>query len=161
MRHIAVSFALVLAVMSVTAASALAKPNVQLHLSGVLVTHSADGRETTTPIEKVTPKKGELYRYTVVASNVGTDPALKLVTRENIPNGTSFVAGSATKSAGVAIEYTLDGKMWSAQPLVTVTTPKGLVRRPADPSAYMAVRWIASKVAPKSALTFTYEVRVK
>jgi len=51
--------------------------------------------------------------------------------------------------------------MWSAQPLVTVTTPKGLVRRPADPSAYMAVRWIASKVAPKSALTFTYEVRVK
>jgi uncharacterized repeat protein (TIGR01451 family) len=147
--------------MSLTAASALAKPNVQLHLSGVLVTHSADGHETTSPIEKVTPKKGELYRYTVVASNVGTDPALKLVTRENIPNGTAFVAGSASKSAGVAIEYSLDGKMWSAHPLITVATPKGLVRRAADPSAYASIRWIAPKVAPKAALTFTYEVRVK
>lgn len=161
MRHIAVSFALVLAVVLATAATALAKPNVQLHLSGVLVTRTADGHVTTTPIEKVTPKKGELYRYTVVASNVGTDPALKLVTRENMPNGTAFVAGSASKVTGVAIEYSLDGKVWSARPLITVNTPKGLVRRPADPSAYAAVRWIAPKVAPKSALTFTYEVRVK
>lgn len=161
MRQIAVSFALVLVVVLTTAATALAKPNVQLHLSGVLVTQSAGGRETTTPIEKVTPKKGELYRYTVVASNVGTDPAFKLVTRENVPNGTAFVAGSASKAPGVTIEYSLDGKTWAAKPLITVSTTKGLVRRPADPSAYSAVRWIAPKVAPKSALTFTYEVRVK
>lgn len=161
MRHIAVSFALVVAIVSTTAASALAKPNIQLRLTGVMVTRSADGHETATSLEKVTPKRGSLYRYTVVASNVGTDPALKVVTSEKVPNGTAFVAGSASKSPGVAIEYSIDGKTWSAMPTISVYTPKGLVRRTADSSAYTALRWIAPKVAPKSALTFTYEVRVK
>lgn len=161
MRQIAVSFALALVVVASTAASALAKPTIQLHLSGVLVTQSADGHETTTPVEKVTPKKGEIFRYTIVATNVGTNPALKVTALDKVPNGTAFVAGSASKSPGVAIEYSLDGKTWSAQPMVSVMTPKGLVRRAADASAYAAVRWIAPKVAPKAALTFTYEVRVK
>ncbi len=161
MRQIAVTFALAAVVMFLTPVSAFAKPNVQLRLSGVLVTQSSDGQETTTSLEKVTPKKGELYRYTVIASNVGTDPAFKVVTKENVPNGTAFVGGSASKSRGVVIEYSLDGKTWSAKPMVSVATPKGLVRRPADPSAYASIRWIAPKVAPKSALTFTYEVRVK
>ena len=161
MRHIAVSFALVLVVAFLTTATALAKPNVQLHLSGVLVTQSANGHQVTTPLDKVSPKKGELYRYTVVASNIGTDPAFKVVTKEGVPNGTAFVAGSASESPGVAIEYSLDGKTWSTKPMVSIHTKKVLIHRPADPSAYSAVRWIASRVAPKSALTFTYEVRVK
>jgi uncharacterized repeat protein (TIGR01451 family) len=147
--------------MSLIAASPSAKPNVQMHLSGVLVTTSANGHETTTPVEKVAPKKGEIFRYTIEAKNVGTQPALHVIALDKIPNGTEFVGGSASKAPGVAIEYTLDGKTWSAQPIVSVMTPKGLVRRPADPSAYASVRWIAPKVAPKAALTFTYEVRVK
>lgn len=162
MRQIAVAFALAAAVMSMTTASALAKPNVKLQLSGVLVTTSADGHEVTTPLDKVTPRKGETYRYTIVAENAGDEPAVHLVAQDKIPNGTSFVADSASKLPGVAVDYSIDGgKTWSAQPMVTVQTPKGLQRRPADASAYTTIRFIASKVAPRSALTFTYEVRVK
>lgn len=162
MRQIAVAFALAVVVTFVTPVCASAKPNVQLHLTGVLVTTSSDGHESTTPLDKVTPRKGETYRYTIVANNVGTDPAVKFVAKDAIPNGTSYVAGSASKLAGVTIEYSIDGgKTWSARPMVSVRSPKGLVRRPADASAYTTVRWIASKVAPKTALTFTYEVRVK
>jgi uncharacterized repeat protein (TIGR01451 family) len=160
-RQIAVSFALAVVVIALTTASVIAKPIIQLHLSGVRVTTSADGRETTTPVEKVTPKKGQIFRYTIEARNVGNQPALNYVALDKIPNGTEFVGGSASKAPGVKIEFTLDGKTWSAQPIVSVMTSKGLVRRPADPSAFASVRWIAPKVAPKAALTFTYEVRVK
>ena len=161
MRQTAVAFALAVVVMSLTTATASAKPDVKLNLSGVLVTRAADGHEATEPVEKVTPRKGEIFRYTIVATNVGKDPALKLKPIGKIPSGTEFVGGSASKATGVAVEYSLDGVTWSARPMVTIQTSKGLVRRAADPSAYAAVRWIAPKVAPKVALTFTYEVRVK
>lgn len=138
-----------------------AHPAVRLQLSGDLIT-IADGKTVATPVEKAVLKKGDLVRYTIVASNAGAKPAVSLSTVGPVPQRTQYVGGSASHASGASIEYSLDGKAWSAQPMVTVTTDHGPVQKPADPAQYVAVRWLAQRaLAPKQSVHYSYEVRVK
>lgn len=151
--------ALLVAVPSV----ASAKPNVVLTLSGVTVHKTASGVEKDVPLDpNVRLKTGEIVRWTIVAANKGSDPALHLTPSDKVPAGTVYVVASASTLGGHA-EFSLDeGKTWTAKPMVTVQTTTGPVTKPADPSSYTTIRWIADKpLAPKGSLRFTYEVRVK
>ncbi len=132
---------------------ALSAPAVKLHLSGVLLS-SVSGAEKQTPLEKIALKKGDLVRYTIEATNVGNTPALNVKTVGPVPKATQYVPGSASQMSGVSIEYTVDGKTWSAHPMIE--------SKPAAPSQYVAVRWINHhSLASHAMLKLAYEVRVK
>ena len=141
--------------------STASRPAVKLQLSGDLLTVS-DGKTIATPIEKAVLKKGDLVRYTIVALNAGGKPAASLSTVGPVPQRTAYVASSASHPSNASIAFSLDGKSFSAQPMVTVNTPSGPVQKPALPEQYVAVRWIAQRaLAPKQSLRYTYEDRVK
>jgi uncharacterized repeat protein (TIGR01451 family) len=142
---------------------ASAKPSVTLKLTGAVVSKTADGHTTLTPVDQVPPKSGDEIEYDIAASNAGTSPALHLVPVGRVPAGTAYVAGSA-KAAGAHAEFSLDGgKTWSASPTVTVKDPSGVVVvKKADPALYTMVRFVsAGALAPHGSAVYSYEVRVK
>lgn len=145
------------------AGAASAKPNVQLKLDGQLVQHDAKGAEKLVPVASAELKPGELVRYDIVATNQGTDPAAKLVPIGKIPSGTVYAAGTASSTGSLRVEFSIDGgKTWSKSPTIKVTTPTGIVEKPAAPSTYTQIRWIAAKpLASKASVSYSYEVRVK
>ncbi len=139
-----------------------AQPKVQLHLSGVLLLKEVGGHVKEVPMDKAVAKKGDLIRYTIVASNIGTKPALALTPVGHVPVRTAFVAGSAQRVAGATVEYTLDGESWSARPMVVIKTAKGTEKRAADPALFKSVRWVFSRaLLPHKSDSVTYEVRVQ
>ncbi|MGH8163987.1 MAG: hypothetical protein ACREP1_06605 [Rhodanobacteraceae bacterium] len=141
------------------AAAASARPVVTLHLTGTLV-QQRDGRTTERSVEGLVLKAGDLVRYTIAATNSGDLAARKLVPVGPIPKATSFVPGSA-RGDDATPQFTLDGKTWSAKPMLVVKTANGSVRKPADPALYRAVRWIArGTLAPRKREVFSYDVRV-
>ena len=162
MQHL--KFAFVFAALFATlGSSALARPDVKLHLAGEIVGHDAGGKETLEPIAPDTQlHAGEVVRYEIVAFNGGTDPAVKLAPVNRIPSGTQYEAGTASSNPAFAVEFSLDGKTFSKLPMLSVKTPTGIVEKKADPATYAAIRWINVKpLAPKASVTYSYEVRVK
>jgi uncharacterized repeat protein (TIGR01451 family) len=163
MQHL--KFAFVLAtVFGVMSTAAYARPNVQLHLVAEVVGHDAKGNRTLDPIpEGEALKPGEIVHYDIVASNAGSDPALKLAPVGRIPSGMAYEPGSATTAAAYIVEFSLDGgKTFAKVPTVKVTTSNGVVEKKADPATFTTVRWIMQKpLAPKASVTYSYEVRVK
>lgn len=163
MRILAASTALLLALALPGLAWAAPRPNVQLKLTGSIVTKSADGKTMLTPVEKEAPKSGDDVEYDIAATNTGTAPALKLMPKAKIPAGTAYVDGSA-KAPHAKVEFSLDqGKTWSATPMVTVKGPTGApVVKKADPSLYTMIRFITDgALAPRGSALYTYEVHVK
>ncbi|HVS45956.1 MAG TPA: hypothetical protein VMS32_04760 [Verrucomicrobiae bacterium] len=150
---------LLTAAVFIFSAAALARPNVKLVLSQTLVTQ-VNGKTTFSAVPSEGAKRGSTLRYTIVASNTGDAPALQFEPVGNVPSGATYLAGTASTNA--PLQYTLDKKTWSTQPMIEVKLPNGkTVKRPADPSTYAAVRWTVAKVPPKKPMSFTYEVRIK
>ena len=163
MQHLKFAFVLA-AAFGFMGTSAFASPNVALHLSSSVVGKDAKGNATIDPIDSDTVlKQGETVRYDIVATNNGSDPALSLKPVGKIPPGMLYEAGTASAAPASIVEFSLDGgKKWSKLPTIKVTTPKGVVEKPADPATYTMVRWILQKpLAPKASVTYSYEVRVK
>ncbi len=162
MQRLSLAFAFA-ASFIVLGASANAKPIVVLKLDAELVQKDAKGVETLTPVSGSELKPGETVRYDIVATNVGSDPATKLMPIGKVPNGTAYEAGTATASSALRVEFSIDGgKTWSKSPTVKIVTQSGTVEKKADPAAYTSIRWIAEKpLAPKGSVSYHYEVRVK
>jgi len=156
-------FAAVLAVavlgISGTALAAVNGPHVSLHLSGAVV---QSGHAAEKPVEKTSLKRGDIVRWTIVAENDGTKPALHLAPMDRVPQGMTFLAGSAASAAPAAVQYTLDGRAWSPRPTVKVTLKNGKVEtKPADPASYRAVRWVfARPLAAHERASVSFETRV-
>lgn len=155
----------ILAVLFFTCAApalAFARPDVKVHLNGGLVQKSANGHVSTTPVGGVTLHAGQTILYTIDATNAGGDAALDFSTAGAVPAHTQFVAGSVSAPAATVVEYSLDGKTWSAHPTVTLKTAHGVVRKAASPSQYVGVRFTAKRaLAPKASFHYSYEVFVK
>ncbi len=112
-------------------------------------------------MQKAVLKKGDLVRYTIVASNAGAKPAVALSTVGPVPQRTEYVGGTAF-GQGALVEFSLDGKRFSTHPTIVVNTSRGPVEKPAPPEQYVAIRWTAQRaLAPKHATRYSYEVRVK
>lgn len=163
MRLLSLSISVCLAAVALSATAAFARPNVVLALSGATVEKTASGAEKYVPLvpdQKL--KAGEVVRWTIVGTNKGSDAALHFTPTDKLPAGTAYIAGSASTTGG-RVEFSLDeGKTWSSKPMVTVQSATGPVSKPADPSSFTNIRWIADKpLAPKGSARFVYEVRVK
>jgi uncharacterized repeat protein (TIGR01451 family) len=140
---------------------AWARPLVSLHFSGALV-QRVDGKVALKPVQGLTLHSGDVVQYTIDATNGGNQSALGFSTVGPVPSHMQYVSGSAHAAQPAAIEYSIDGKTWSARPMQTVKTARGEERKPAPPSAYVSVRFTAGKaLAPKATFHYTYEVVVK
>jgi uncharacterized repeat protein (TIGR01451 family) len=140
-------------------ATAFARPQVSLRLSAFLLqvngTHSS-----AVPLGDRPVQAGDRVRFVIEASNKGTSPALNLTPMDPIPAHMTYVPGSA-KDGSAAVQFTIDGKTWSARPMVSLRSAKGVVRKPADPSLYKAIRWVTRKpLAANSTFTYSFEARV-
>ncbi len=143
-------------------APALARPDVNVRLGGVLVQKTSSGQSKTTPITGLTLHHGDVVRYSIDASNGGDSAALDFSTVGRVPLRTQYVAGSATAPLATVVEYSLDGKSWSTHPIVDVKTAHGIVREPASATKFVAVRFTAKRaLAPKATFHYSYEVLVK
>jgi uncharacterized repeat protein (TIGR01451 family) len=141
------------------AGAAAAKPQVSLHLSAFLLQQSA-GQTTQIPLASRSLQAGDRVRFVLEARNDGTSPALNLTPADPIPAHMSYVPGSATDGSAT-VEFTLDGKHWSAHPTLSVKAGKRVERKAADPSLYKAIRWVThAPLAAHRAFTYSFEARV-
>lgn len=141
-----------------TCAGAVARPVVTLKLTVANVQTDANGKDVLTPSAGKVVHGGDRLRYEIIASNTGDRAATQVRPYDMIPAGTEFIAHSATGNGKV--EYALDGKTWSAVPLVVVHTNDGDKTIPADPATYKAIRWTTT-LAPGASSAFGFDVRVK
>jgi len=140
-------------------ATAFARPQVSLHLSAFLLQGSA-AHPISVPLGTRPLEAGDVVRFVIEASNKGSSPALNLTPADPIPPHMTYLPGSA-KDGGAAVQFTIDGKTWSARPFVTVKTAKGTVKKTADPSLYKAIRWVTrAPLAPNASFTYSFEARV-
>lgn len=143
-----------------TSASVAARPEVKVALSGTV----ARGEETLS-LEKVeSVKPGEILQWNIISVNEGSGAAREYKAVGHIPEGTTFVAGSATSEVGSTVTYSIDGgKSFSTQPIIEERQADGSVKRVSAPvSMYTDVRYEwKEELSAGERLNASYKVRVK
>jgi uncharacterized repeat protein (TIGR01451 family) len=136
------------------------RPEVKVELAGSV--ERAGQRLSLDKVENVKP--GEVLDWQIVSSNDGTAAASDYKAVGHIPEGTTFVAGSAAGESGSTVTYSIDGgKSFSTQPVIEERQPDGTVKRVAAPvSMYTEVRYEwADSLAAGGKLSASYKVRVR
>ncbi|HEX8161529.1 MAG TPA: hypothetical protein VF538_06630 [Pyrinomonadaceae bacterium] len=142
------------------AARSAGRPEIKVTLSGAV----ARGQESVGLDKAGSVHPGEILDWKITSANEGDGAARSYKTVGHVPQGTSFVAGSATAEYGAQVTYSIDnGNSFAAQPTVEEKQPDGTVKRVAAPvSMYTEVRYEwADPLAAGSTLTAGYKVRVK
>jgi uncharacterized repeat protein (TIGR01451 family) len=94
-------------------------------------------------------KPGDVIRYVLVFTNVTAGPVKNIQFVDPIPQGTVYVLGSAVADRPVRVEFSIDGKSYSAQPTIAVAQDGKTVEQPAPPERYTHVRWtVLGSLAP-------------
>jgi hypothetical protein len=140
--------------------AAAGRPEIKVTLSGAV----ARGQESVALDKAGSVHPGEVLDWKITSANEGDGAARLYKTVGHVPQGTSFVAGSATAEYGAQVTYSIDGgQSFAAQPTVEEKQADGTVKRvPAPVSMYTEVRYEwADPLAAGSTLTADYKVRVK
>jgi uncharacterized repeat protein (TIGR01451 family) len=136
------------------------RPEIKVVLSGAVERDAA-----RLPVEKVSSvMPGETLDWTITSQNEGNAPAHEYKTVGRIPQGTTFIAGSATADGTASVTYSIDnGQTYAAQPTVEEKQADGSTKRvPAPVSLYTQVRYEWSDpLADGGKLAASYKVRVK
>jgi uncharacterized repeat protein (TIGR01451 family) len=135
-----------------------AKPKVEVVLAGTV---ERDNEKMS--VEKAEVKPGEVLRWVISSENKGDGEAQNYKVVGKIPAGTEFVAESAKTEGLAKVTYSLDGKNFSAQPMIEEKQADGSTKMVAAPvSMYQQVRfeW-ENSLNPKEKLNAFYEVKVK
>lgn len=107
-------------------------------LEAYIVSVDADGVETLTPTEEITP--GETIEYALTYENIGTNALSGLVISAPVPASTIFVEGSAETDIASTFEVSIDdGATWAVPPLKQMTDGGEVT---VSPSEYDMVRWV-------------------
>jgi uncharacterized repeat protein (TIGR01451 family) len=140
--------------------NASGRPEVKVALAGTV----ARGGEAVALDKAESVKPGEILDWHIASTNEGAGAARDYKAVGQIPEGTSFVAGSAAAEGGSTVTYSIDGgKTFSTQPIVEVKQADGTVKRvPAPVSMYTQVRYEwTDGLAAGGRLNASYKVRVK
>lgn len=136
------------------------RPEVKVFLSGAVERDA--GRLPVEKVASVLP--GETLDWTITSENEGTAPAREYKAVGQIPQGTSFIAGSASADGTATVTYSIDnGQSYAAQPTIVERQSDGSQKRvPAPVSSYTQIRYEwADPLADGGKLTAAYKVRVK
>ena len=136
------------------------QPEVKITLVG-----STKRDDKAVALDKVSAvHPGEVLDWTITSANEGDAPARQYKTIGQIPQGTSYVAGSAVAEYNASVTYSIDnGKNFSAQPMIAERQTDGTTKTvPAPVTMYTQVRYDWSDpLAAGSKLSASYKVRVK
>lgn len=163
-QNLTALFLLAASAACLSAHAAPAAGPVHLHLRAERRTEATDaqGKPKTvwaTLDAQTAVHPGDVLRYDVSAENSGAVPISGLLVTQPVPAGTVYVAHSAEAAkSGVVPAYSLDGRQFSAQPVLA--RPNG-VSRPAPPEAYKALRWRFPVLAGHASQDVIYLVKVR
>lgn len=136
------------------------RPLVKIFLTGAVERNSKN-----VSVEKAGPvAPGEVVSFMMSSVNEGSAPARQYRAVGQIPNGATFVAGSALGDRNTQVSYSIDsGQQFSSKPMIDEKQADGTVRKVAAPvSMYTQVRfeW-ADPLAAGGKVVAHYQVRVK
>jgi uncharacterized repeat protein (TIGR01451 family) len=136
------------------------RPLVRLFLTGAI---ERDSKQIA--VEKAGPvTPGEVVSFRLDSVNEGSAPAREYRAIGQIPQGTTFVAGSALGDNAIQVSYSIDdGQKFSSNPMIDEKQADGTIKKVAAPvSMYTQVRfeW-ADPLAVGGKLVTSYQVRVK
>ena len=126
----------------------------------IFVVSQVGGEETFA--EASTARPGQVVEYRLYARNEDetTLPAGSVVITGPIPEGTTFVANSATEDEQKLTEYSVADDSFGEPPLF-IAGEDG-ARQIAAPTDYRAVRWtLLEPLEPGSEVAFVYRVTVE
>ena len=137
------------------------QPPVISTMEAVIVDTDDDGNEVFRPAETVDP--GEIIEYRIAHLNQSSQALSGFTIAGPIPNGTQYVAESASVEDGTLFEVKLPNEDWQSEPAYkTIINEAGEEERViADPSEYVTIRWSLLEALPdQSTAESTYRVRV-
>ena len=108
---------------SVLAASPELRVEIDVQREVREVNRKGEARLVRRPVGVTKP--GDVLVYTLRYRNVGTGPAVGATLSDPIPDGTVLVPGSV-EAAPAHVLYSLDGKTYSARPIVRRTNASGV-----------------------------------
>lgn len=119
--------------------------------------------ERFTPITEARP--GQVVEYRITVQNVTSDEVLPggiVVITAPVPEGTAFVANSATPSSdAILTEYSADFGATRYEENVFVTRADG-AKAIADPSEYTTITWtVRSDLEPGATVVLVYRVTIR
>ncbi|HEX5709375.1 MAG TPA: hypothetical protein VFX96_18885 [Pyrinomonadaceae bacterium] len=136
------------------------RPEVKIVLAGAV-----ERGEESVPLDKVeSVKPGEVLRWNLTSVNEGAGAARDYKAVGEIPQGTTFIAGTAAAEQGSVVTYSIDGgKTYSTQPIIEERQADGTTKRvPAPVSMYTQVRYEwKDALASGGRVGASYKVRVK
>jgi uncharacterized repeat protein (TIGR01451 family) len=144
--------------------SAVAKPQVEIKIVAEKeMTVIKNGQKSTkmVPVKKIAT--GEIIQYTLSYKNSGKEAARDVVINDPIPEGTTYIAGSASEKG--KLTFSIDGgKTFNSAPLVTyeaVVDGNKKEKRVAGTEQYTHIRWIIDRVEPGASDKVSFKVKVK
>ena len=122
-------------------ASVAPAPPVVSTMEAVIVDTDEAGSEVFTPAETVDP--GQIIEYRIAHLNQSSQALNGFIISGPIPNGTQYVADSASLEEGTLFQVKLLNEDWQGEPAYkTIINEAGEEERViADPSEYTAIRW--------------------
>lgn len=143
-------------------AEAPAQSPVASVLEALIVEKDSEGNETFRAAENVSP--GEIIQYNIEHRNQSGQALSGFIVQGVVPQGTTYVSGSAIGPQGAGFEVLIEGENWQMEPAYkTIVNDDGAEERvPAAPADYVMVRWVLSDALPDAeTVTGTYRVRVR
>lgn len=143
---------------------AFAKPQVEIKIVAekeMAVIKNGQKSTKMVPVKKIA--SGETVQYTISYKNSGKEAAKDVVINDPIPEGTTYIAGSATDKG--KLTFSIDGgKTYNAAPLVTyevVAEGNRKEKRVAGTDLYTHIRWVIDRVEPGGSGKVSFKVKVK
>lgn len=144
---------------------AFAKPLVSVGITAEKqVSVKENGKKIVKKVPAKTIEAGDVIFYTVSYVNSGNEPATNAVLNDPIPQGSSFIPGTAY-GEGAEILFSIDGgKSYKKPSLLSyeITLPNGKTeKRVASPEEYTDIRWIIGKIDAGAKGKVGFQVRIK
>ena len=145
--------------------AAMAQPNVKISIKAKKeVTVVKDGKEQKKQITASKFAPGDIIIYTISYNNAGNVTATNAVIDDPVPEGTTYVTGSAA-GAGTDITFSIDKGKTYQKPSYLLYEVKGAggknEKRVASPDEYTNIRWTVASIPAGGKGEVAFRVRVK
>lgn len=138
-----------------------AEPPVLSTMQALIVDTDDDGNEVFRAAETVDP--GQIIEYRIVHKNQSSEALSGFIVTGPIPDGTHYLADSASVEDSSLFQVKVPGEDWQGEPAYkTIVKDDGEEERVlADPSEYTGIRWTLTSALPDEATAEgSYRVRV-
>jgi uncharacterized repeat protein (TIGR01451 family) len=145
--------------------AAMAQPNVKISIKAKKeMTVVKDGKPQKKLVAASKFAPGDVIVYSISYNNAGNEVATNAVIDDPIPEGTTYVNGSAT-GAGSDITFSIDKGKNYMKPSYLLYEVKGAngaaEKRVASPDEYTNIRWTIASIPPGGKGEAAFRVKVK